>query len=76
MVRFAIDVPNVRPGSFQVFTNDILPSDIKQGALGDCWFLAALAAVAEDPDLIRRLFGDPKVNKHGVYEAWLRDPIT
>ena len=59
-------------GSFQVFTNDILPSDIKQGALGDCWFLAALAAVAEDPDLIRRLLGDPKVNKHGVYEAWLR----
>lgn len=55
-------------GSFQVFTNDILPSDIKQGALGDCWFLAALAAVAEDPDLIRRLLGDPKVNKHGVYE--------
>lgn len=59
-------------GSFQVFTNDILPSDIKQGALGDCWFLAALAAVAEDPDLIRRLLGDPKVNKHGVYEACLR----
>ena len=59
------------PGSFQVFTHDIVPSDIKQGALGDCWFLAALAAVAEDPDLIRRLFGDPKVNKHGIYEAWL-----
>eukprot|EP00435_Cladocopium_sp_Y103_P021928 s2105_g5.t1 len=55
-------------GSFQIFSNDILPSDIKQGALGDCWFLAALAAVAEDPDLIRRLFGDTKVNKHGVYE--------
>jgi len=57
-------------GSIQVFSNDILPSDIKQGALGDCWFLAALAAMAEDPDLIHRLFGEQgsKVNKHGVYE--------
>ena len=28
--------------------------------------------MAEDPDLIHRLFGEQgsKVNKHGVYEAW------
>ena len=58
-------------GRVNIFSNDILPSDIKQGALGDCWFLAALAALAEEPDLIRRLFGDSKANKHGVYEAWL-----
>lgn len=64
-------------GSIQVFSNDILPSDIKQGALGDCWFLAALAAMAEDPDLIHRLFGEQgsKVNKHGVYEAWCEDVL-
>ena len=38
--------------------------------MGDCWFLAALAALAEEPDLIRRLFASSKANTHGVYETW------
>lgn len=34
----------------------IEPNDIKQGFLGDCYFLAGLAALAERPDRIFNLF--------------------
>eukprot|EP00752_Nemacystus_decipiens_P008666 g7736.t2 len=33
------------------------PQDIRQGAVGDCWFLAGLAVVSERPDLISRVVG-------------------
>merc|ERR1712007_245997 len=32
------------------------PEDVQQGALGNCWFAAALSIVASKPDLILSLF--------------------
>ena len=35
--------------------------------MGDCWFLSALAVVAERHDLIAKLFVDTAPNKAGAY---------
>ena len=40
--------------------NKIEPNDIDQGALGDCWLLCAIAAVAEFPKRIEKLFEHPE----------------
>jgi hypothetical protein len=58
-------------GEFNVFLDSIVAEDIRQGALGDCWFLSALAAMTEFPELIRDLF--PKEsqerNHYGAYNV-------
>lgn len=44
------------PHSYKLFEDKIEPADIKQGALGDCYFLSCLASLAEDEKRIRKLF--------------------
>jgi len=54
----------VRPEGFRA-------ADLQQGGVGDCWFLSALAVVAERPDLIERLMATPRANDQGCYEVRL-----
>lgn len=42
-----------------------------QGSVGDCWFLSALAVIAERPDLISRVVATQHTNPYGCYEIRL-----
>lgn len=53
----------------QLFHGKIEPSDIKQGYLGDCYFLAGLAAIAERPDRIFNLFLTQDLNQQRYFSV-------
>ncbi|KAK0412040.1 hypothetical protein QR680_005999 [Steinernema hermaphroditum] len=46
---------------------DTQPTDIEQGLLGNCWFLSALAVIAERPDILEKIVLTKVYNKDGVY---------
>lgn len=56
----------------KVFDN-IEPNDIRQGALGNCYFLSALSALAEFPHRIRRLFDTQEYEPAGAYVVYMCD---
>ena len=47
----------------------ISPDGVVQGYLGDCWFLAAAAALAEHPERISRLFTNTDISEAGIYQV-------
>ena len=49
-----------------MFEGEIEAADIKQGGLGNCYFLSSLAALTEKPDRIRNLFVNDTINANGV----------
>lgn len=59
----------------QLFEGAIEPSDLCQGAVGDCWLVAAFACAAEYPDAIRHLFVTKEYNPRGKYRVRIYDPI-
>ena len=65
----ATEVPSLNDdeGKLQVFFNEVSPSDIKQGYLGDCYFLSVLSVLSEVPTRITKLFLNDKQNNLGVY---------
>ncbi len=55
-----------------LFDGRIEPQDIIQGALGDCYFLSAVAALAERENRILQIFGDQPGSKNAIYKVTLR----
>ena len=54
-------------GKFGLFKNDVSPADLEQGSMGDCFFLAAVSAMAERPELLKPLFKEKEVTDNMFY---------
>ena len=52
-----------------------LPTGTQQGGLGDCWFLAACAALAEVPERIESVFVNKEYSKAGIFRTkfWVKN---
>jgi hypothetical protein len=60
----------------QLFEGKIEPDDLCQGAVGDCWLVAAFACASEFPDCIRGLFVTKEYNPRGLYKVRIFDPVV
>jgi hypothetical protein len=59
----------------QLFQGKIEPNDLCQGAIGNCWLVAALACASEHPDTIRNVFLTKEYNPRGLYKVRIFDPV-
>jgi len=62
-------------GSAQLFEGEIEAEDLHQGAIGDCWLIAALACVAERPEIVQRTIRTAGVDPRGRYKFRLWNQI-
>lgn len=54
-------------GEPKLFCDGIGPEDIRQGTLGDCYFLSSLSVLAEKAERVEALFCHHEANRFGAY---------
>ena len=47
----------------------VQPAGVRQGSLGDCWFLAVGSALAENPERVRKLFTNVNYPQNGAFKT-------
>ena len=52
-----------------VFRDEPRPDDIRQGGVGNCWFVCALSCLAEAPANLHRLVLTREYNHAGAYQV-------
>lgn len=50
-----------------LFGEGVSWNDVVQGSVGNCYFLASIAAIAEHPNVIKKVFLTDQVNSAGIY---------
>lgn len=70
------DIVWLRPkdfmGEYALFEGDIEFDDIRQGSIGNCYFMASISALTETPNIIAEIFRQHEVNPNGYYEICLK----
>ena len=69
-------VKNTRPSLWG--DKGVLPASVVQGKLGDCWFLAAAAALAEYPERVKKIFYNKVYSSKGIFmvKLWRKGRYT
>jgi len=62
-------------GGAQLFEGEIEAQDMQQGQIGDCWLIAALACVAQRPEILQRTIRSNRVDARGKYHFRLWNQV-
>ena len=57
--------------NFNLCSKGVEPNDVRQGDLGDCYFICALSALAEKPERAKRIILSKNFSEEGVYSVAL-----
>jgi len=60
-----VPVRYLRAGTWELFQGGISPNDLLQGAIGNCWLVAAMASLAEFPEAVEAVFGQKELSESG-----------
>ena len=65
--RRAKDVFTSEKGYSLFGKNGITPQDMRQGAIGNCWFISAASALSEKAGRLEKVFLNEEISANGIY---------